>query len=145
MNKHSHPLYRTWGNMKQRCTNPNRSDWKYYGGRGVRVCCKWSQFEGFLEDMGATYQAGLWLDRINSSGHYILSNCRWVTPRVQQQNRRVRASNPSGHKGVFRRTSGRFRCGIMIADQWTWLGTFETCKEAVAVRKAAEKRYYAFI
>ena len=29
--------YNTWHNMKQRCSNPNRDNYKYYGGRGVTV------------------------------------------------------------------------------------------------------------
>jgi hypothetical protein len=45
--------YRAWRGMKTRCTNPNRPDWKNYGGRGITVCDRWvNSFETFLADMG---------------------------------------------------------------------------------------------
>ena len=34
-------LYSTWNGMTQRCYNPNRKNYKYYGGSGVTICNKW--------------------------------------------------------------------------------------------------------
>ena len=31
------PEHRAWVQMKQRCTNEKKRDFKYYGGRGVKV------------------------------------------------------------------------------------------------------------
>lgn len=47
------PEYRVWLNMKQRCSNVNRWDYKYYGGSGITVCKEWSDsVEQFIQDMG---------------------------------------------------------------------------------------------
>src|SRR5215469_9810750 len=65
------PLYTTWINMRQRCNNPNNSDYRVYGGRGIRVCDEWNtSFEAFLQDMGPTWERGLTIDRIDSNGSY---------------------------------------------------------------------------
>lgn len=31
-------LYSIWKNMISRCSNPNKSDYKYYGKKGIKVC-----------------------------------------------------------------------------------------------------------
>src|SRR5687768_9571561 len=46
------PTYRTWKEMRQRCLNPNSDKWKWYGGRGISICGRWSSYENFLADMG---------------------------------------------------------------------------------------------
>lgn len=76
--------------MKQRCTNPRRPEWPYYGGRGIRVCDRWlHSFGNFLEDMGPRPQNAT-LDRKNRDGNYEPSNCRWATKKQQASNRRQR-------------------------------------------------------
>jgi hypothetical protein len=72
--------------MKTRCENPNRAAWAWYGGRGIRVCDRWSKsFTAFLQDMGGAPE-GLTLDRIDSSKNYEPSNCRWSTRSEQSRN-----------------------------------------------------------
>jgi len=82
-----HPLYTTWVNMRARCRNPNNSNYKYYGGRGIKVCDRWDIFQNFLDDMGQRPR-GTTLDRINNEGNYEPENCRWETQRVQLNNTR---------------------------------------------------------
>lgn len=83
------PEYQTWKGMIQRCTNPNKNSYPRYGGRGIEVCIRWRLFENFLADMGPRPR-GKTLDRWpNNSGNYEPTNCRWATPKEQQNNRRV--------------------------------------------------------
>ena len=88
-NKDRTRTYRSWDNMKQRCLNPNRSNYKYYGGRGITVCTSWYRFESFFKDMGER-PLGCSLERLDVNGNYTLENCSWVTHQEQCNNRRKR-------------------------------------------------------
>lgn len=81
-------LYRIWSQMWQRCTNPNNKKYPLYGGRGVKVCPSWEEFNVFVNDVGARPSPVHTLDRINVDGDYEPSNVRWATPVEQQNNRR---------------------------------------------------------
>lgn len=73
------PEYRIWTGMHSRCRNPRQTGFKYYGGKGVKVCERWRSFESFLADMGPYPGQGFSLDRRESSGNYEPGNCRWAT------------------------------------------------------------------
>lgn len=79
--------YTTWAQMKQRCNNPNKPEYKYYGGRGITVCAEWNDFASFLRDMGER-PAGTELERIDNDAGYCLENCRWATHEENSRNRR---------------------------------------------------------
>ena len=81
--------YGVWSTMKQRCSNPNVASYKDYGGRGVKVCKRWSEsFEAFLEDMGRRPSPQHSIERKNNEGDYTPRNCFWATRKVQVKNRR---------------------------------------------------------
>lgn len=81
-------LHNIWLTMRQRCEKPHCTGWHKYGAKGIRVCEEWSTFETFRDwayENG--YSEDLTIDRINPKGNYEPSNCRWVTQKVQQNNR----------------------------------------------------------
>jgi hypothetical protein len=82
------PTYHTWIGMIKRCKNPNSHGYKNYGSRGISVCDKWLNFEGFYEDMGIRPE-GTTLDRIDNDGNYNKENCKWSTKKEQDNNTRV--------------------------------------------------------
>ncbi len=83
---HGTKTYKIWSAMIHRCTNKNSTAYRYYGGRGIKVCKRWRTFKNFLEDMGEQ-PPGLTIDRINNNGGYKPSNCRWVTHKENCNNR----------------------------------------------------------
>jgi len=82
------PTYRSWVSMWTRCTNPKVPYYHRYGGRGIRVCDRWRDFESFLADMGERPSLRFSLDRWpNPDGNYEPTNCRWATQLQQVANR----------------------------------------------------------
>ena len=80
-------FYALWKGMHGRCKNPQTKSFNRYGGRGIKVCERWSKFENFYDDMFSGYEEGLQLDRINTDGDYSPSNCKWST-RIENANNR---------------------------------------------------------
>lgn len=79
--------YISWRNMKQRCTDPGSTQFKWYGGRGITVCDAWiNDYGKFLADMGERPE-GMTLDRIDPDGDYEPANCRWANSSDQRRNR----------------------------------------------------------
>jgi hypothetical protein len=83
-------LHRIWTNIKTRCYNQNSPDYKYYGGRGIKMCNEWKEdFKAFYDwAMENGYSEDLTVDRIDTFGDYEPINCRWITIQEQQKNRR---------------------------------------------------------
>ena len=86
------PGYFSWVNMKVRCKSQNYQGYKYYGGRGIKVCDRWNLFSNFLLDMGKRPK-NTTLDRIDSDGNYEPGNCRWATHKQQANNKKKRKVN----------------------------------------------------
>lgn len=74
--------------MRYRCSNPNGKNYADYGGRGIKVCERWENFENFVADVGERPSAAYSLDRIDNHKGYEPGNVRWATRKEQANNTR---------------------------------------------------------
>lgn len=83
-------LYHIWRDMKLRCYNAKQVGYNNYGVRGIVVCAEWlNNFKVFYDwAINNGYKDNLQIDRINTNGNYEPSNCRWVTPLDNSNNKR---------------------------------------------------------
>ena len=86
-------LYKVYRWLKWRCNNPNTKSYKNYWWRWIK--CEWKTFEQFYEDMNKGFLEHYkknWndtqIDRIDVNWNYCKSNCRWVTNKINCNNRR---------------------------------------------------------
>lgn len=69
--------------MKSRCDHPEHAARNY---ANVSYCERWRDFKNFFDDMGVRPN-GTSLDRIDPTGNYEPSNCRWADAYTQENNR----------------------------------------------------------
>lgn len=133
------PEYVCWYCMKDRCYREKNKSFKYYGGRGIKVCKRWKDsFLNFFSDMGKRPTKKHSIDRINCDGDYEPNNCRWATQDIQIINRKKYKGNTSKHRGVsFKKEQMKFVAQISINGKRKHLGYF--AKESDA-SKAYEKK-----
>ena len=77
-------MYNMWLQMKQRCENPDNPEYTAYGGRGIKVCDRWQDFEKFMQDMG-TKPFGWHIHRIDNDKGYEPDNCEYVSAYKHRQ------------------------------------------------------------
>ena len=79
--------YRVWCGIKARCLNKNNPAYKYYGGRGIKICDEWiNAYTTFYKDMGSRPFPDAVIDRIDNNGNYEPGNCRWITQAENMRN-----------------------------------------------------------
>ena len=82
------PEYKIWKGIRKRCFNKNVPRYHCYGGRGITICERWSDFELFYEDMGPRPSPNHTIERKENNGNYEPSNCIWLPKSEQSKNRR---------------------------------------------------------
>lgn len=114
-------LYRIWSGMESRCYTKSNPAYDRYGGRGISMCQQWKKdFTAFYNwSMDNGYSKELSIDRINHNGNYEPSNCRWATPKEQNDNK---------------------RCNILITINGTILDLQQWCDKIGIKRSAVNTR-----
>ena len=135
----SHPAYWVWTSMIDRCRNESSSSYKNYGARGIKVCAEWeNSFEAFWRDMEKGYSAGLQIDRENNAEGYFKSNCNWVTPKANSNNRRsnVKVNTPAGEMNLCQAAEkygvGEGVIRYRIRHGWKGARVFRPTKKGIA-------------
>ncbi len=73
--------------MVRRCSNPADKSYKYYGGRGIMVRFTSDEFLSYVINGLQADPRGLTIDRIDNDGDYEPGNIRFVTMKVNRNNR----------------------------------------------------------
>lgn len=88
MNPELKGIFYCWERMIKRCDNPKDKRYDNYGGRGIKVCDEWYDYDTFREwALTHGYQKGLSIERKDVDGDYEPSNCTWITMKEQARNK----------------------------------------------------------
>ena len=127
-------VYQIWASMLARCYNPNSSDYKNYGGRGIKVYRPWWKFKNFYRDMGDKPE-GMALERINNDKGYHPNNCKWASYKEQVENTRAKGFH-------WDKERQKWKAQIMTNHQTIHLGLFNKEKNAKRAYLRAKKKYH---
>lgn len=83
-------LVAVWNAMKSRCNSKKTKNYHRYGGMGIKVCKEWNDdflvFQKWCYENG--YKKSLQIDRIKGYLGYSPQNCRFVTCKQNNRNRK---------------------------------------------------------
>lgn len=88
LTKEQEDCYKTWCGMWVRCSDKNDYLFPDYGGRGIRVCKRWTSFFAFFKDMGPLPSKDYSIERLDVNKGYEPSNCIWLLKILQARNKR---------------------------------------------------------
>lgn len=111
--------YATWLRIRSRCNCKTNPKYHRYGGRGIKICDRWDDFDNFHHDMGDRPSPKHSIDRINNDGDYEPGNCRWATNDVQAANKSTaRVITHCGITDTLTGWSERLSMNISTLHNW---------------------------
>jgi len=130
-------LKNIWRHMLRRCHYDLDPAYQYYGGRGIKVCPAWRDFDAFYRWAVKSWESGLELDREDNDGWYCPFNCRFVSKEFNNCNRGRQCNNTSGYVGVtYRKAEKSWEARIRYQRKAIHLGRFKSPEGAVRARNA---------
>ena len=73
-----HPFHMKLSMVRQRCNDPQKDSYKFYGGKGIRCFLTAKEIETLWDRDHAWKLKWPSLDRIDSSQNYTFENCRFI-------------------------------------------------------------------
>ncbi len=137
------PLMPTYKGMLARCYRKSHCAYHNYGERGITVCDEWrSNFHAFKAwAISSGWQSGLEIDRRNNNGNYSPENCRCVTRKVNQRNRRNNVMVPAFDEA---KTTGEWaedhRCVVFLNTLKNRISTLGWDVESAIITPVRQKR-----
>lgn len=140
-------IYNIWTDMRRRCNNENRNDYKNYGCKNIHYCDCTDDFQNFynyVSELPNFGENGYTLDRIDNNGLYCICkhNLRWADRITQNHNKGARHDSKTRYSGVQILPSGRFRVTITSNYKTINLGCYGTLEEAIEARQQGESLYW---
>jgi len=130
--------YAVYQSMKARCSNPKTEKYPNYGGRGIKVCDRWlKSFVHFMDDMGSRPSSSHSIERINNDEGYNPTNCEWATVKIQNSNRRPKASKHYSFN--------KARSNYKVTVKGKHVGYFDTIGECIVARDEYAKTNNIYI
>jgi len=136
-------IYKLWESMNHRCNHSTCGRYRYYGGRGIKICSEWQgrigpkNFADFMISIGWHEECGLEIDRIDNELGYFPENVRLTTQSVNRLNTRTRLDNSIGYRGVScdkRCKNNKYVSYISVNKKCFWFGNHRTAREAAIAR-----------
>lgn len=139
---HGTKIYKLWGSIVKRCENESSTNYKYYGGRGIKICKEWREKPLSFIQWALTngYDDGLEIDRINNDGDYEPNNCQFITHKenCSKNKRRIRKNNKSGARNIVLTRFGTYEVYAHIDGKQRYVKTVKTMEDAIKLRDRSE-------
>ena len=153
--------FKVWKSIIERCYLPSNKAYKYYGGKGIRMCEEWLhdylKFRDFLYENGYDENAPFGkctVDRIDNNVGYCPENCRIVDMRFQSLNKtnnhiiiykgkRMTVTEAAEMNGltnsqVFDRLNKGWDMNRALHKPLTQVGTYEADGKSLTIREWAK-------
>ena len=127
--------------MKRRCYDPKNKSYRWYGGKGIKICDEWiyspSSFVKWSLENG--YEENLTIDRIDASKDYSPQNCKWIT--MEENARKDKKSNLITVNGMTltgRQWSKEIKKGVNYVNTYIRTHGIDNTKEMIKLRLSGE-------